>query len=314
MVAASNVWTIYCHIHTDSGRRYIGLTKKTMMKRWNRHVFEAKHVKKGYGYFHNAIRKYGPESFSHEILEKHCSLEAANLAEQKWIKHFRSNESEFGFNIARGGSHTPHPIKNPWDRPGFREKHPSTIHNCLTPQARAAQLVSLNTPDSKAKRSAATKAAMARPDVQAKRKVFQEDPEYRARIANTLKESLVSPEARARLSRASRESATLEVRKARGESIKLAYQDPEVKERHRIANTEAQNRPEVKAKHAARVTSDETRAKISAASTGFRHTDESKAAMRQQFGERRERLLRESGCSTWSQYIRLSIKKTTQNV
>lgn len=41
-------YTVYCHIHIESGRRYVGLTKLTMMKRWNQHVYNAE-SKKGRG-------------------------------------------------------------------------------------------------------------------------------------------------------------------------------------------------------------------------------------------------------------------------
>ena len=75
-------YTIYCHTHTESGRRYIGLTKLTMMKRWNSHIYTANHVKNGKlaatGHFPNAIRKYGKDAFSHEVLEVCSTLEEAN--------------------------------------------------------------------------------------------------------------------------------------------------------------------------------------------------------------------------------------------
>ncbi len=35
-------WTIYCHMHIESGRRYIGQTKYSMMHRWNQHCAQAK--------------------------------------------------------------------------------------------------------------------------------------------------------------------------------------------------------------------------------------------------------------------------------
>lgn len=116
-------WTIYCHTHIDSGRRYVGLTKKTMMHRWNQHCAQAKSSKNGRWHFPNAIRKFGKDAFSHEVLEVCETLEAANEAEAKWINHFNSRDPQFGFNLAPGGEHAPHPIrKNPWDDPKFRER------------------------------------------------------------------------------------------------------------------------------------------------------------------------------------------------
>jgi group I intron endonuclease len=116
-------WTIYCHTHIDSKRRYIGLTSRTWQRRWSDHINAAKSSKGGRWHFPNAIRKFGSQAFSHEVLEICETLEEANLAEAKWIDHFNSRDPQLGFNLAKGGEHTPHPIrKNPWDRPEFRER------------------------------------------------------------------------------------------------------------------------------------------------------------------------------------------------
>lgn len=116
-------WTIYCHVHVETGRRYVGLTARTWQRRWSQHVSQsARLAKKGWSHFANAIRKYGKDSFSHEILEVCDTLEAANAAEERWIREYDTMNPAKGFNLMRGGRHTPHPIKNPWDRPEFREK------------------------------------------------------------------------------------------------------------------------------------------------------------------------------------------------
>ena len=162
-------WTIYCHTHVETSRRYVGLTKLSMMKRWNRHVYCAMRSAKGTGtsHFANAIRKYGKDAFSHEVLETCTDLESANAAEQKWISRHDTRNPERGFNLTPGGGHTPHPVKNPWDRPGFREKHADVIQKFIaagqSPEARARSKASLNTPESRTKRSAAMCASMADP-------------------------------------------------------------------------------------------------------------------------------------------------------
>lgn len=93
------------------------------MKRWNQHVYNAaKKSGKGCRHFWNAIRKYGKDAFSHEVLEKCGTVELANRAEEKWIAFFDTKIPARGFNLTPGGSHTPHPVASPWDRPGFREK------------------------------------------------------------------------------------------------------------------------------------------------------------------------------------------------
>jgi hypothetical protein len=100
------IWTIYCHMHVASGRRYIGLTRKTMMHRWNRHVFDA--VKRGLTtHFANAIRKYGKDAFSHEALAQSQTLEGANETEQWLIDHYSARDPRFGFNLTKGGDGNP---------------------------------------------------------------------------------------------------------------------------------------------------------------------------------------------------------------
>lgn len=116
-------WTIYCHTHIASERRYIGLTKMSMMKRWNRHTYDALKRSRSKSHFHNAIRKYGKDAFDHEVLQICDSLEEANVAEIQWIEFHDTRNPVRGFNIMKGGSPTQHRApKNPWDRPEYRAK------------------------------------------------------------------------------------------------------------------------------------------------------------------------------------------------
>jgi len=116
-------WTIYCHTHVESGRRYIGLTSKTMERRWQKHVYAALRFSNGgRWHFPNAIRKYGKEAFSHEVLAMSWYLEGANATEEALIEQYDTRNPEFGFNFMKGGLHTPHLITNPWNRPEYRAK------------------------------------------------------------------------------------------------------------------------------------------------------------------------------------------------
>jgi hypothetical protein len=116
-------WTLYCHTHIESGRRYIGLTSHTMMHRWAQHICQARYSKGGRWHFPNAIRKYGKDAFSHEVLAQSWTLEGANATEEALILQYDTRNPEKGFNLTKGGEHTPHPIrKNPWNNPTFREK------------------------------------------------------------------------------------------------------------------------------------------------------------------------------------------------
>jgi len=270
---ASSIYTIYCHFHRESGRRYIGLTSKRWERRWSEHLSKAKNNARKKildNHWYNTIRLYGPEAFDHEILQVCHDLESANIAEEYWIELYDTTNPIRGFNMKRGGSHTHHPIKNPWDRPDYREKMiPISIRN-------RERTVS--------------------PEALAKYRLFAErlnsDPEYRSKFIEKIRDGASRPEARAKCSQAqkgkvlsqehkdkisrSSRSATPEVR----EKIKLAVNKDEVKKRlaesiseywsmpeskikaSRISK-EIHSRPEVLAKRGDRKWSYESRLKIS---------------------------------------------------
>lgn len=165
-------WTVYCHTHIESGRRYIGITVKTMMHRWNQHCAQAKSAKGGRWHFPNAIRKYGKDAFSHEVLEVCHDLEVANLAEECWIELFDTRNPEKGFNLAKGGQHVPHPIrKNPWDDPAYRAVAEINLQKLIvtgnTPEVRAKMRASKNTPEALAAQSARSQQLMSDPAMRA---------------------------------------------------------------------------------------------------------------------------------------------------
>ena len=89
MSIPKQIWTIYCHTHIKSGRRYVGLTSKTVEKRWLGHLISSRRYNgRRCAHFWNAIRKYGKDAFSHQILEICDSLSYANWREEAWIDLF----------------------------------------------------------------------------------------------------------------------------------------------------------------------------------------------------------------------------------
>jgi hypothetical protein len=234
---SSTKWTVYCHTHIESGRRYIGLTKKTMMFRWNQHLSNAMHKHgKGCAHFWNAIRKYGKEAFAHEILETCTSLKDANTAEQKWIDFHDTRNPEKGFNLARGGEHVPHPFNNPWNRPEYRAKQAARIikvDQLHTPEVRAATKATLNTLESKMKRSAIMKTSHARPEVIAKISATSKDrgPEFCAKISKIRKGKHHSLETRAKISGISKRSMTSGFKKYLARKSRDKWQDPEYRKK-----------------------------------------------------------------------------------
>jgi len=162
-------WTVYCHTHID-GRRYVGITSQTWEKRWKNHISAAKSSKGGRWHFPNAIRKYGPAAFSHEVLGVYDSLEEANRIEKEKIEKWDLRNPLKGFNLAKGGQYRPHPIwKSPWNDPEYRAKQlPRLIAAGQTPEARSNNKAALNTPESKEKRSDISRQVHKQPDTRKK--------------------------------------------------------------------------------------------------------------------------------------------------
>lgn len=144
----------------------------------------------------NAIRKYGPDAFSHEVLEVCDSLESANAAEARWIAHFETCDPAKGFNLQKGGSHVPHPIRNPWDRPEYRSANlPKLLQRNVNPSTRAS--ISKKLTGRKLSPEHITHISNAQ-------KGRKESPEHVAKVAAANTGRKHSPEARTNMSKALR--------------------------------------------------------------------------------------------------------------
>jgi hypothetical protein len=179
-----------------------------MMQRWNQHIYSANSRPEGKrSHFWAAIRQYGKDAFSHEVLEVCEILEAANLAEAKWIDHFNSRDPQFGFNLAKGGDHIPHPKKNPWDRPEFRKRA-------------LGFLAKINAGLTKAERSNRTK------------KLWT-DPKFREKALTPLQEALTDPIIRAKALVFMKETkAKPEVKQRSSNITKIMWESSEYRDRH----------------------------------------------------------------------------------
>lgn len=171
-----------------------------MMHRWNQHCAQAKRSRGGRWHFPNAIRKYGRNAFSHEVLAMSWTLEGANATEEWLIDFYGTRNPERGFNLAKGGQHIPHPIRrNPWNRPGFREKITTLSMDAVrTPEARAKCQKALSSPEIRERWSEASKAMWA-------------DPAYKEKMRIVSKSHPAIEASRARISeeaRAVREAKT----------------------------------------------------------------------------------------------------------
>lgn len=97
MEKTQNNYTVYKHM-TPSGKVYIGITGKDVNKRW----LNGRGYKRN-NHFWNAIKKYGWENISHEILASNLSREEACEAEKMYICMFQSADQSKGYNLTFGG-------------------------------------------------------------------------------------------------------------------------------------------------------------------------------------------------------------------
>jgi group I intron endonuclease len=96
---------IYKFTHIDSKRCYIGQTIQNPNQRRLEHISDSKYTTREY-HFHNALRKYGIDSFTFEVIDKASTLEELNLLEEKYVKQFDSINK--GFNIRQAGGNKLH--------------------------------------------------------------------------------------------------------------------------------------------------------------------------------------------------------------
>lgn len=94
-------YTVYIHTNKVNGKRYIGITRQSVEERWC--------GGKGYKhctYFYRAIQKYGWDGFDHDVFASNLTEDEATHMEKLLIKELQTQDPEFGYNIADGGSTT----------------------------------------------------------------------------------------------------------------------------------------------------------------------------------------------------------------
>ena len=102
-------YKVYKHT-SPSGKVYIGITQQDVKKRWNYGNGYSRNL-----HFFNAIKKYGWKNFEHEILFDNLTHKEACEKEKELIVFYKSNNSNFGYNLDNGGL--------------CREKHSSQTKN-----------------------------------------------------------------------------------------------------------------------------------------------------------------------------------------
>lgn len=98
------MWTIYKITNTVNGKSYIGQTCQKVEDRWNEHK-RGKTSKNSP--LKHAIKKYGWDNFTKEIIETVETLEEALDREIYWIDYYKTcilvHGKDCGYNLSRGG-------------------------------------------------------------------------------------------------------------------------------------------------------------------------------------------------------------------
>lgn len=95
------MFEVYRHT-SPSGKSYVGWTSQGWRARWCDHVRAARKGAGSSPAFHRAIRKYGADAFTHEVLERMTTEAGAKRAEQLWIREL-GTFGRRGYNLSEGG-------------------------------------------------------------------------------------------------------------------------------------------------------------------------------------------------------------------
>ena len=93
------MYTVYMHINKLNQKKYIGITKNDVYKRWRNGLNYKSCIA-----LNNAIQKYGWDNFEHIIVKKELSKEDAEELEIELIRNYDSANSKYGYNIQYGGN------------------------------------------------------------------------------------------------------------------------------------------------------------------------------------------------------------------
>lgn len=89
------------HTNILNDKKYIGMTCQKLKRRFGCNGYKYQGCRK----FYSAIKKYGWENFTHDILLENLTFKEACLFEKFFIKCYKSNTIE-GYNIDNGGCYS----------------------------------------------------------------------------------------------------------------------------------------------------------------------------------------------------------------
>lgn len=91
---------IYKITNQVNGKIYIGLTTESLQKRWRSHKISSRNKNT---HLYIAMRKYGVENFTIEVIDETDSFEELGRLERYYINQYNSQDPNFGYNVTAGG-------------------------------------------------------------------------------------------------------------------------------------------------------------------------------------------------------------------
>ncbi len=96
----SNKFLVYKLTNKINGKAYIGITSRDESARWSEHKVRAKQGVRN-SRLYDAIRKYGPDTFSREVIASASTEDELRKLERRYIQEFDTYEN--GYNSNLGG-------------------------------------------------------------------------------------------------------------------------------------------------------------------------------------------------------------------
>lgn len=150
---------IYLITNTSTNKKYVGLTTKGASERFKEHIYQ--HRKHGScTALYSAMRKYGSDKFSVQVIEDCSGLSELNDREVYWIKKLNTL-SPNGYNLTTGGD------AGKMSDETKRKASELRIGIPLTEKNKKGLKKAWSDPDRREARCAVIKEAMNRPEVRA---------------------------------------------------------------------------------------------------------------------------------------------------
>ena len=268
---------IYLITNRLNGKQYVGQTMKTLKERMAGHLC-------GDQYIDNALKKYGIENFTVEILDECSTVDELNEREIVRIAEFDTLHPN-GYNLTTGGDNA-----SPTDKvrkkisdtlKEYYEQHPEVLQRISEQQKKRFE-----DPEERQKAAERTRQLFKNPEIAAKHAESQrrrfEREEERQKVSESLTGKVRPPEVCAKISATMTELCSdPEERKRKSERAKASHARPEVRQKDLENLERIRNDPEIMKKRA-----DSIRAR---AADPESHRRRSEAQKRRQARERAER-------------------------